>query len=170
MKEFIGLFYVLGLLLLIGCTDIHVENEANQLVKTKEIKISEPLDMSSNEDFSVPLKISEIKSVSINLNDSVSETPLRGVRYEVSMLSEKEITNEDIATFNFVIVTNSSLKESIGPIQPLYLTDTSDGYLYTLAFETIYRDYSKNELEELNKERNFQIFLNYKGLKEIQFL
>lgn len=51
----------------------------------------------------------------------------------------------------------------LGPIQPLYLTDTGDGYLYTLSFETIYRDYSKEEL-------NFQIYLNYKGVNEIEFL
>jgi len=86
------------------------------------------------------------------------------------MLAEKEISNDEKTSFNFEIVTNSSLKESIGPIQPLDLTDTGNGYLYTLSFETIYRDYSKEELEKFNNERNFQIYLNYKGVNEIEFL
>ncbi len=53
----------------------------------------------------------------------------------------------------------------------MYLIDTGYGHLYTLSFETIYRDYSKEELEKINKERNFQIFLHYKGVNnEIEFL
>ena len=166
----VSLLTVLGLSILTGCTDNHVENEAKQLVKNEDIKGSDPLFVATNEDYKVPFKISEIKSVLVNLNDSVSEAPLRGVRYEVSLLSEKEISNDERTSFNFEIVTDSSLKKSLGPIQPLYLTDTDSGYLYTLSFETIYREYSKEELENLNKERNFQIYLNYKGVNEIEFL
>ena len=167
---YVSLLTVLGLSILTGCTDNQVENEAEQLVKTDEIKVSNPILIGTNEEYKVPFKISEIKSVFVNLNDSATDTHLRGVRYEVSLLSKKEISNEDRASFNFEIVTDSSLKESLGPIQPLYLTDTGDGYLYTLSFETIYRDYSKEELEEFNIERNFQIYLNYKGVNEIEFL
>ena len=166
----VSLLTVLGLSILTGCTDDQVENEAKQLVKNEDIKVSDPLFVATNEDYKVPFKISEIKSVLVNLNESASEAPLRGVRYEVSLLSEKEISNDERTSFNFEIVTDSSLKESLGPIQPLYLTDTDSGYLYTLSFETIYREYSKEELEKLNKERNFQIYLNYKGVNEIEFL
>lgn len=162
------LLTVLGLTILTGCTVNQVENEAKQ-VKNEDIKDSDPLFVATNEDYKVPFKISEINSVLVNLNDSASDAPLSGVRYEVSLLTEKEISNEERTSFNFEIVTDSSLKESLGPIQPLYLSDTGNGYLYTLSFETIYRDYSKEELEKLNKERNFQIYLNYKGVNEIEF-
>lgn len=167
MKGFyVGLLTVLGLSLLTGCT----ENEAKQVVKTEEIKVSDPLSVSTNEDYKVPFKIREIKSVYVNLNDSASESNLSGVRYEVSLLSEKEISNEDRTSFNFEIVTDSSLKELLGPVEPIHLTDAGDGYVYTLSFETIYRDYSEEELEELYKERNFQIYLTYKGVNKIEFL
>ncbi len=143
------------LLLLTGCND-------------EEIKVSDPLYISKNNDYTVPFKISEIKSVFVNLNDIALEKPLRGVRYEVSLLSEKEISNEDRTSFNFEILTDSSiLKKSTGPIQPVHLTDTRNGYLYSLSFETIYGDYSKEELEELIKERNFQILLVYKGVNNV---
>jgi len=166
----VSLLAVLGLSILTGCTDNHVENEVEKLVKNEDIKVSDPLFVGTNEDYKVPFKIREIKSVLVNLNDRASEAPVRGVRYGVSLLSEKGISNDERTSFNFGIVTDSFLKESLGPIQPLYLTDTGDGYLYTLSFETIYRDYSKEELEKLNKERNFQIYLNYKGVNEIEFL
>lgn len=162
------LLTVLGLTILTGCTVNQVENEAKQ-VKNEDIKVSDSLFVATNEDYKVPFKISEINSVLVNLNDSASDAPLSGVRYEVSLLTEKEISNEERTSFNFEIVTDSSLMESLGPIQPLYLSDTGNGYLYTLSFETIYRDYSKEELEKLNKERNFQIYLNYKGVNEIEF-
>lgn len=164
----VSLLTVLGLTILTGCTVNQVENEAKQ-VKNEVIKVSNPLLVGMNEDYKVPFKISDINSVFVYLNDSASEVPLRGVRYEVSLLAEREISNDERASFNFEIVTDSSLKESLGPIQPLYLSDTGNGYLYTLSFETIYRDYSKEELEKLNKERNFQIYLNYKGVNEIKF-
>ncbi|MFB5087700.1 hypothetical protein PGC35_10845 [Psychrobacillus sp. PGGUH221] len=171
MKGFyVSLFALLGLCLLAGCTDNQFDNKAKLFVKTEEIKESDALYVNTIEDYKVPFKISQIKSVIVNLNDSASEIPLKGVRYEVSLMSEKEISNEDRTSFNFEVVTDSSLKESLGPIQPLHLTDTRDGYLYTLSFETIYRDYSKEELEELYKERNFKIYLNYKGVNEIGFL
>ena len=150
----ISLFTILGLLFLSGCTNQQVVNDTKQSVKTEEEEESDQSD------------------VFANLNDSASDTPLRGVRYEVSLLSEKELTNEERISLNFEVATDSSLlKESLGPIQPLILTDTPDGFLYTLVFETIYRDYSKEELEKLNKERNFQIFLNYEGvIKQVESL
>ncbi|KQL34386.1 hypothetical protein [Psychrobacillus sp. FJAT-21963] len=171
MKDFyVSLFALLGLCLLAGCTDNQFDNKVKPFVKTEEIKESDPLYVDTIEDYKVPFKISQIKSVIVKLNDSASEIPLKGVRYEVSLMSEKEISIDDRTSYNFEIVTDSSLKESLGPIQPLHLTDTRDGYLYTLSFETIYRDYSIEELEKLNKERNFKIYLNYKGVNEIGFL
>ena len=169
---YISLFTVLGLLFLSGCTNQQVVNDNKQSVKTEEEVESNHVNVKENEIYTVPFKISEINSVFVNLNDSASDTHLSGVRYEVSLLSKKELTNEDRISFNFEVATDSSLlKESLGPIQPLILTDTRDGYLYTLVFETMYRDYSKEELEKLNKERNFQIFLDYEGvIKEVESL
>ena len=151
MKGFyIGLLTVLGLSLLTGCADSQVENEVKQVTKTEGEKVSDPLYVSTNEDYKVPFKIKDIKSVYVNLNDSASGPDLSGVRYEVSLLSETEIPNEDRTSFNFEIVTDSLLKESLGPIHSIHLTGAGDGYLYTLSFETIYRDYSEEELEGLD--------------------
>ena len=164
MKSIYISFTILGLLFLLGCTNQQVVNEPKQLVKTEDEAISDPSYINEKEIDTVPFKISKIESLLVNLNDSASVTPLSGVRYEVSLLSKKELSNEERISLNFEVVTDSSiLKESLGPIQPLVLTDTRDGYLYTLVFETIYRDYSKEELENLNKELNFRVFLNYKG-------
>lgn len=164
MKSIYISFTILGLLFLLGCTNLQVVKEPKQLVKTEDEAVSDPSYINENEIDNVPFKISKIESLLVNLNDSASVTPLSGVRYEVSLLSEKELSNEERMSLNFEVVTDSSiLKESLGPIQPLVLTDTRDGYLYTLVFETIYRDYSKEELEKLNKEINFRISLNYKG-------
>ncbi|MFJ7826643.1 hypothetical protein [Psychrobacillus sp. NPDC096623] len=169
---YICLFTVLGLLILSGCTNQKVVNEPKQSVKTEEEVESDHVDVSENETYSVPFKISEINSKFANLNDSASDTPLTGVRYEVSLLSEKELSNEERMSLNFEVVTDSSiLKESLGPIQPMILKDTTDGFIYFLVFETMYRDYTKDELEKLNKERNFQIFLNYEGvIKKVESL
>ena len=169
---YISLLTVLGLLGLSGCTNQQVVNDTKQSVKIEEEVESDQSDVGEKETYTIPFKISEINSDFANLNDSASDTPLRGVRYEVSLLSEKELTNEERISLNFEVATDSSLlKESLGPIQPLILTDTPDGFLYTLVFETIYRDYSKEELEKLNKERNFQILLNYEGvIKQVESL
>jgi len=168
----ISLFTILGLLFLPGCTNQQVVNDTKQSVKTEEEVESDRSSVGEKETYTVPFKIREINSDFAILNDSAFDTPLRGVRYEVSLFSEKELTNEERISFNFEVVTDSSLlKESLGPIQPLGLTDTRDGYLYTLVFETMYRDYSEEELDKLNKERNFQISLKYKGvIKNVEFL
>ena len=42
---------------------------------------SDHLNVRENETYTVPFKISEINSDFANLNDSASDTPLRGVRY-----------------------------------------------------------------------------------------
>ena len=169
---YISLFTVLGLLFLSGCTNQQVVNDTKQSVKTEEEVESDHVNVKENEIYTVPFKISGINSTFVNLSDSASDTPLSGVRYEVSLLSKKELTNEDRISLNFEVATDTSLlKESLGPTQPLILTDTRDGYLYTLVFETMYRDYSKEELEKLNKERNFQIFLDYEGaIKKVESL
>lgn len=173
MKVFyISSLTVLGLLFLSGCTYQQVVNDAKQSAKTDEEIESDHSSVSKQETYTIPFKISEIKSDIAILNDSAFDTPLRGVRYEVSLFSRKELTNEERLSINFEVVTDSSiLKKSLGPIQPLGLTDTRNGYLYTLVFETMFRDYSEEELEKLNKERNFQIFFKYEGvIKKVEFL
>jgi len=176
----ISLFTILGLLFLSGCTNQEVVKDTKQLVKIEGKVERDPSNVGKKETYKVPFKISEVNSDFANLNDSASDTPLRGVRYEVSLISEKELTNEERISFNFEVVTDSSLlKESLGPIQHWGLreslgpvqTDRLDGYSYILVFETMYRDYSMEELEKLNNERNFQINLKYEGvIKNIEFL
>lgn len=168
-----NLFTVIGLLFLSGCTNQQIVNDSKQSAGKIEVEVeNDHVMVSENEAIIAPFKISEIKSNLAFLNDSAFENPLRGVRYEVSLFSEKELTNEERMSFNFEVITDSSLlNDSMGPIQPLGLTDTRDGYLYTLVFETMYRDYSEEELEKLNKERNFQIFLKYEDvIKKVEFL
>jgi len=166
---YIIFFAAFGLLFLSGCTNYQAVNDTKKSEETDEEMESVHLE---NEIYTVPFKIIEINSVFVKLNDSAFDTPLSGVRYEISLWSEKEISNEERISFNFDVATDSSLlKESLGPIQPLALTDTRDGYLYTLVFETMYRNYSEEELETLNKERNFHIFLDYDGLIEkVEFI
>jgi len=41
----------------------------------------------------------------------------------------------------------------------------NDGYIYTLSFSTVYREHTQDELEALNKERDFNIFVNYRGVR-----
>ncbi|WP_432355725.1 hypothetical protein [Sporosarcina sp. A2] len=168
---YISLFTLLGLVFLSGCTNQIAVKDTKQSIKTEEVENNHEI-VSENDTYIDPFKISETNSDFANLNDDASGTALRGVRYEVSLFSEKELTNEERISFNFEVVTESSLlKESLGPIQPLDLTDTRDGYVYTLVFKKMYRDYSKEELEKLNKERNFQILLKYEGVvKKVESL
>lgn len=169
---YISSFTLLGLLFLSGCINDQVINEEEQSVKTEVEVVRDHEKVKEKAIYTVPFKINEINSVFVNLNDSAFDKPLSGVRYEVTLMSEKELSNEERISFDFEIVTDSSiLKESLGPIQPLMITDTRDGYLYTLVFETMYRDYSEEELEKLNTERNFQIFLkNEDVLKRVKSL
>lgn len=168
----ISMFTVLGLLFFSGCANQQVINDTKQSVKIEEVVEIDSSSVGEKETYTVPFKISEVNSDFANLNDSASNTSFKGVRYEVSLFSEKQLTDEERTSFNFEVVTDSSLlKESLGPIQPLILTDTRGGYVYTLVFETMYKDYSKEELEKLNKERNFQIHLDYEGvIKKVESL
>ena len=57
-------------------------------------------------------------------------------------------------------------EELLGPIEILTMSKTlSDGYIYTLSFSTVYREHTQDELEALNKERDFNIFVNYRGVR-----
>ena len=159
-----SLFTLLCLLFLLGCSVQVVGNDSLQSVKTGGEVKNDFVYVSEKENSTIHFKISEITSDIVNLNDGASETPLSGVRYEIVLLSEKELTNEERISYGFEVVTESTLlKEVLGPIHPLCLKDTHDGYRYTLAFETMYKEYPEEELEKLKKERNFQILLKYDG-------
>ena len=158
---------MLGLLFLTGCTDQPKAQETKQAVKVDAVEL-EPSYVSEKEDYTMPFKIREIKSFFVELNDDAFEKPLKGVRYEVLLVGDKELTFEEKMADNFEVVTDASLLEAAnGPIQHLSLTDTRDGFLYTLVFETIYQDYTEEELETLYNERNFHIFFTYDGVRKV---
>lgn len=154
---------IMGLILLVGCTEDVTEIESIEIGKIENTEKN--IEIGNNENYKFPFEIKEINSEIVKLNDTASEGPLKGVQYDVSLFSNEQIPYEDITSYEFEIVANSPLIESLGPIQPLHLADTRDGYIYSLSFGTIYNHYSSKELENLNNERDFQVFLNYKGVR-----
>ena len=158
---------MLGLLFLTGCTDQPVASDTKQTVKMEAVE-EESSQVEEKEDYIVPFKIREIKSVFVELNDASFEKPLRGVRYEILLNADRELTNEERLYNNFEVFTDASLLDSANvSTQPLSLTDTRDGFLYTLVFETMYQDYTDVELEILYNERNFQIYYTYEGVRKV---
>jgi hypothetical protein len=62
--------------------------------------------------------------------------------------SRKKNDTAGFSSYTFEIVAKSTSLKPLGPIQSLSLANTlSDGYLYNLSFETEYRDYTQEELE-----------------------
>ena len=156
---------IIGLILLVGCTEDKTETEFIEIGKIENTEENVVLEIGNNENYKIPFEITEINSVIVKLNDPASEGPLKGVQYDVSLFSNEQIPDEDIASYEFEIVANSPLIEMIGPIQPLRLADTREGIIYSLSFGTVFNNYSSKELGKLNNERDFQIFLNYKGVR-----
>lgn len=152
------------LVLLVSCSDENVNIDSFKSIgqNTKINKIHKKNEHS-------PFSIESINSQILPLNDPASEEPLRGVNYEVLLFSKEEISPEKILSLKFDIVAHSILKESLlGPIPdaPINLAQTlSEGYLYRLQFATNFRNYTQRELEDLNNDRNFQLFVEYDGKK-----
>lgn len=150
------LIVIMSILLLYGCSEESIKDDTF----TRD-------SLENKESYKLPFKIKTIESKIIDLNDPAFDPPLKGVRYEVVLFSNEEITPESYSSYELEIVANSTLKESLGPIQSLInLTKTlSDGYLYSIAFETVYRNYSQEELENLKNDRDFRVFLNYEEVR-----
>lgn len=158
---------MLGLLFLTGCTDQPVAPDTKQAVKVEAVEL-EPSHLSEKEDYIVPFKITEMKSDYMELNGAGFEKPLKGVRYEVLMEGDKELTHDERRADNFEVVTDAPLLEAANvSIQHLSFTDTRDGFLYTLIFETMYQDYTEEELEILYNERDFLIYYTYEGVRKV---
>lgn len=153
-----SLLAVMSIFLLFGCSKGNGKDamDIDSSVKT-----------STEEKQKLDFQIETIESKIIDLNDSASSEPIKGVRYEILLFSNENISPEGYSSYEFEIEPNSHLKESLGPIENISLAKTlNDGYLYSVSFETIYREYTSEELEILKKERDFHIFVTYKGARQ----
>lgn len=121
---------------------------------------------SKSSNVEAPFIIKSIDSFIIPLNDTASKTQLNGVQYQVSLFSSKKIQPENYSSYKFEIISSSVLNENLGPLKDLSLTNTYDeGYLYNLIFESVYRDYSEEDLESLLNEKDFKIVVEHNGKK-----
>lgn len=161
------LIVIVSILLLCGCSEESIKKDTIAQENLDNTAVDSATETNKKESYKLPFKIKTIESKTIDLNDSAFDPPLKGVRYEVSLFSNEKISPESYSSYELEIVANSTLKESLGPIQSLIsLTKTlSDGYLYSIAFETIYRNYSQEELENLKNDRDFRVFLNYEKVR-----
>lgn len=167
MKKGFILIVVISILLLCGCSEESIHEDTIARKKSENTAINSAVEKNNKENDKLPFKIKTIESRIIELNDSAFDPPLKGVRFEVVLFSNEKIAAESYSAYELEIVANSILKESLGPIQSLInLSKTlSVGYLYSVAFETIYRNYSEEELENLKNDRDFRIFLNYEEVR-----
>ncbi|MGE8081345.1 hypothetical protein [Peribacillus loiseleuriae] len=156
MKKMFILLALMAIILL-GCS----EERSRDNSETTDIDSR----LYKNENDKIPFKIEEIESKIVSLDDAASDTPITGVTYQLLLFSNEKIPPESYSSYEFSIVTNSTLKESLGPFHPLNLANTiNNGYLYRIQFESIYRDnYTQEELENLKNYRDFQIFVNHRG-------
>ena len=162
-----ALLALMSVFLLCGCSEETIKKNSNIPQNTDTQNESNIVEVSDNkENYGIPFKINKIDSLILDLNDLASEKPLKGVRYEILLFSKEKIPAESFMSYEFQIDANEPLKEFLGPIQTLTMSKTSsDGYIYTLAFETIYGEHSQVELEALKKERDFNIFVIYEEVR-----
>ncbi|MBO0589252.1 hypothetical protein [Sporosarcina sp. E16_8] len=167
MEKAYGLLALMSTLLLFACSQDTINTNSGVLQEKVEQKVtSKVTDTENKVNYQIPFKINKIESEILNLNDSASEVVLKGVRYELFLFSKEKIPEEKYLSYEFEIDANSPLKESLGPIDTLTLAETlSDGYLYTLSFGTIYREHTQAELDAFNQEHDFNILVNYEGVK-----
>lgn len=164
MKKVYLLLGIIGITLLFGCSEETMKEDKIERDKIEKTDINIAGEKEDKENFKVPFKIEAIDSKILDLNDAASDTPLIGVRYEISLFSKEKMTHEVFSSYTFEIVAKSTSLKSLGPIQSLSLANTlSDGYLYNLSFETEYRDYTQEELESLLNDRDFQVIVVYEG-------
>ena len=160
-----GLLTLVSIFLLCGCSGETVVNDKNNSQINHTINESNLVAISDNkEEQPIPFKIDEIDSKILDLNDpaSAKPKPLKGVRYEITLFSKERIPAENFTSYEFEIEANAPLEEFLGPIETLTMSNTlDDGYLYTVAFETVYREHTQEELEALNNERDFNIFVTF---------
>lgn len=151
-----------------GCTKKEITTDPTTIPEDKEqntveerVVISEVLDEHSFE-------IRSIESLITSINDKALEDPLNGVAYHVMLISDEKIPIDKISSFEFEVVSKLPHDAVISP-EPqgiTFLSNTTDGYIYSLRFDTIYRDYSKQELADLNAYRDFHVYVKYEGGRE----
>ncbi|UDK97113.1 hypothetical protein EYB33_12750 [Lysinibacillus sphaericus] len=148
---------LLSIFLLIGCSEnnLNKENEKNGVGKIED-------NMSINE---MDFQLKEIKSYILDLNDSTTNESYKGVRFEIFLFTDKKIPFESYQDFKLEVKDISDSKILLGPVGKLNVSNTNEGYIYSFFVETAYGKYKDNELENIMKNRDFQMFLVYKGEK-----
>lgn len=113
------------------------------------------------------LFLKSIDSRILSFNDPAIDKPLKGVNYQILLYSTERISPKDLSSFEFEVKGDSKFNEAlVSSVTPLTINNTlPKGYIYSLQFETNYRDYTQEELEKLNNERDFQIFVKTNGKK-----
>lgn len=168
MKKPYGLFVLINTLFLFACSEESINKNSSVLQENMIQKESneETAVSDSKVNYQIPFELNKIESKILDLNDTASNNALKGVMYEVLLFSKEKIPEKEYLSYKFEIDANPPLKESLGPIDTLALAETlRDGYLYTISFGTIYREYTLDELDALNQEHDFNILVNYKGVK-----
>lgn len=165
-----GLVALVSIFLLFGCSEDEetITRDSSIPQNNQTQNESNLMGLSDNkENYQLPFNINKVDSKIVELNDSAFEEPLKGVRYDILLFSKEKFSAEQLLGYQFEIDANSPLKEELlGPIEILTMSKTlSDGYIYTLSFSTVYREHTQDELEALNKERDFNIFVNCRGVR-----
>lgn len=121
-------------------------------------------------EYQQPFEIHSIESQITSLNDNALEEPLNGVAYHVWLHTDEKIPIDKISSYEFEIVSHLPHDSMIAP-QPVsgitFLHTETDGYIFGLRFDTMFRDYSQEELDDLNAYRDFQLFVKLEGGREL---
>lgn len=163
-----GLLALMSIFLICGCSEETIKKDSNipqnNLTQNDSNNIAGVSDI--KESYQIPFKINEVDSTIVELNDFPFEESPKGVRYDILLFSKDKFTAEELLDYQFEIEANSPLKEFLGAIDNLRMSQTlSEGYLYTLSFATIYREHTQEELEAFNKVRDFKIYVKYEGVR-----
>ncbi|MEK4487117.1 hypothetical protein MHH81_16340 [Psychrobacillus sp. FSL H8-0484] len=115
---------------------------------------------------SFELQMAGLKS--IVLESDVSDETLKGIRIDVFLKSTKLIPIDVWNSFEFRAHANPSLffKDEVGLANSVSYNSPKyeDGYYYTVAFESLYANYSEEELQKLlNAIEDIEFALEYKG-------
>jgi hypothetical protein len=107
-----------------------------------------------------PFVIKSIES-EIAAFESTSSEKLKGVIYTIFLYSNEDFSGH-LRSMKFEMEGDTSIQEAmVSNVTPIMLdSELSNGYIYRLQFESIYREnYSDEELQTLKNDRNFHIFI-----------
>jgi hypothetical protein len=156
LKKFSLVLVVLGILLVLGFS-FSIQSKG----KTKDDWVPKSQHETS------PFVIKSIESQIATLKTLPSEEPLKGVIYTIFLYSNKDYTGQ-LLSMKFKLEGDTPIQEAmVRNVTPIMVdSELSNGYIYRLQFETIYRDsYTDEELQTLKNDRNFDISIQKDGKK-----